>query len=246
MRLHIVAIISLLALASCTHSAENTEVGEVSIAHLKSLCKGEHHRIVEDVSVRGVVVAKYWLGELHNSIIIVDASEALEIAVEVSDIAHRLPIYTEVVVSCNGLMLARIGGKIELGIASSGEFPLSNMSEEIFAKHINKIGVREDYAPTTKRFTEIGVGDIGNIFRFENVQFVEAEEGASWCDFEEEEAVTTYRTLVDTKGNTLPVQTLSTCEYAREKLPTKRVSVIGVIDYSDNRYFLRVINKWFI
>ena len=246
LRLHIVAIISLLALASCTHPAENTEEGEVSIAHLKSLCTGEHHRIVEDVSVRGVVVATDWLGELHNSIIIVDASGALEIAVEVSDIAHRLPIYTEVMVSCNGLMLARIGGKIELGVASSGEFPLANLSEDMLAKHISMVGVCEDYAPTTKRFTEIGVIDIGNIYRFENVQFVEAEQAASWCDFEEEEAVTTYRTLVDTEGNTLPVRTLSTCEYAREKLPTKRVSVIGVIDYSDNRYFLRVINKWFI
>lgn len=244
LRLHIATIFSLLTLISCAPNDE-TARSKVSIAHLKSLCSGEHHRIVEDVSVRGVVVATDWLGELHNSIIIADESEGLEIAMEVSNLAHRLPIHTEVVVSCNGLMLARIGGKITLGAASSGEFPLANMSEEMFAKHISKVGVREDYAPTTKRFSEIGVSDIGNIYRFDNVQFDEAE-GTLWCDFEEGEAVTTYRTLTDAEGNAMPIQVLSTCDYAREKLPTKRVSVIGVIDYSDNRHFLRIVNKWVI
>ena len=247
-RLQIVALFSLLAFVACTSSPTNDDVAgrEVSIAHLKSLCTGEHHRIVEDVSIRGVVVATDWLGELHNSAIIVDSSGGLEIALEINDIAHRLPIQSEVVVSCNGLMLARIGGKIELGVASTDDFPIANISEEMFDRHIRIVGVCNDLAPTTKPLSEIGVSDISNIFRLDNVQFIEVEQGALWCDIVEDEPITTHRTLADAEGNTIPVQILSTCRYAREELPANRISVIGVIDYSDNRYFLRIINKWVI
>ena len=248
LRLQILLFISLLALSACGHSSssgENARSNEVSIAYLKSLCSGEHHRIVEELTIRGVVVGTGWLGELHNSAIIVDESGGIEVAIEATNLAYRLPIYAEVAISCNGLMLARIGSKIELGAVSSGDFPLANIDNEMFDKHIRIEGACDTFTPTTKRFSEIGVDDISNIFRFDNVQFVEEERGLLWCDLVENEPVMTYRTLVDAEGDTLHVRTLPSCQYAREKLPSNRRSVIGVIDNSDNRYFLKVVNKWF-
>ena len=248
LRLQIVVLFSLFALAACGNlptDKDSLDGHEVSIAYLKSLCTGEHHRIVEEFTIRGVVVATDWLGEFHNSAIIVDDSGGVEIAIEISNLAYLLPIYSEVAISCNGLMLARIGGKIELGAPSTGDFPLANIDRDMFDRHICIVGACDNFSPMTKRFTEIGVGDISNIFRFDGVQFVEEEKGLLWCDFVENEPVTTFRTLVDAEGNTLPVRTLSSCLYAREKLPANRISVIGAIDYSDNRYFIRVVNRWF-
>jgi hypothetical protein len=246
--LRIVSFISLLVLSACGNSTSNEELpqgNEVSIAHLKSLCTGEHHRIVENLTIRGVVVGTGWLGELHNSAIIVDESGGIEIAIEATNLIYRLPIYAEVSISCNGLMLARIGSKIELGAASSGDFPLANIDDEMFDWHIRIEGACDTFTPTTKRFSEIDVDDISNIFRFDNVQFAKEERGLLWCDLVENEPVMTYRTLVDAEGDTLHVRTLPSCQYAREKLPSNRISVIGVIDNSDNRYFLKVVNKWF-
>ena len=71
----------------------------------------------------------------------------------------------------------------------------------------------------------------------------EADGEMPWCDTIEGEVVTTYRTLIDSAGNTMPIRTLSTCEYALEKMPKNEISVIGIIDYADNRYFLRIVNK---
>ena len=68
-----------------------------------------------------------------------------------------------------------------------------------------------------------------------------------WCDTDENgEVITTDRTFVDSEGNAFTLRTLATCHYAKEVIPTTEIAVIGVIDYSDNRYFLRIINKSFI
>ena len=248
MILRILSIIcSLLLLIGCsTPESATSQPKEVSIAYLKSLCQGDHYRIVNDYMVKGVVVATDWLGEMNKSAVIVDSSGGLEFAIDSRNINEHLPIYSEVEILCNGLMLARIGGKIELGAAPTGSFPLDNIDDEMFNRYIRVIGSCRDFVPTTKRFTDIVVSDISNIVRFENVRICDEEQGLAWCDFENDKPKTTYRTLVDSDGNTFAVRTLGTCHYAAEIMPTKEISVVGIIDYSANRYFLRIVNKWFI
>jgi hypothetical protein len=248
MILRILSIIfSLLLLIGCsTYESGTSQPKEVSIAHLKSLCRGDHYRIVNDYTVRGVVVATDWLGEMNKSAVIMDSSGSLEFAIDSRDINEHLPIYSEVEILCNGLMLARIGGKIELGAAPTGDFPLDNIDDEMFDRYIRVIGSCKDFAQTTKQFTDIGAEDISTLIRFENVRICDEEQGLTWCDLEGNKPVTTYRTLIDREGNTFAIRTLGTCHYATEKMPTKEISVVGIIDYSDNRYFLRIVNKWFI
>ena len=67
-----------------------------------------------------------------------------------------------------------------------------------------------------------------------------------WCDRVDGSLVTTYRTFVDAEGDSLVVRTLPTCLYATDKIPTNEISVAGVIDYSDNRYFVRIANGFTI
>lgn len=241
-------LFSLLVFIACTNPLSNdttdTFSQEVSIAHLKSLCKGDHYRIVNDYTIRGVVVATDWLGELNKSIIISDKSGGIEVAIDAKNISEHLPIYSEVTILCNGLMLARIGGKIELGAAPTGDFPLDNIDSEMLNRYIRIVGVCEDFAPTTKRFSEINAGDVSSVIRFDNIRICEAEQGLKWCDTDENGTpITTFRTFVDSGGNTLEIRTLSSCIYALEAIPTNEITVIGVIDFSDNRYFLRIVNK---
>lgn len=238
-------ICSLLLLIACsTAEPAASQPEEVNIAYLKSLCRGDHYRIVNDYIIRGVIVANDWLGELNKSVIVVDDSGGLEVAIDIPNIGKHLPIYAEVEVFCNGMMLARVGGKIELGAPPTGDFPLDNIDEILLNRYIRVVGVCEDFSPPTKTFTDIGVSDISNIVRFDNISLCAEERGLLWCDFENGEAVTTYRTFVDRRGNTLAIRTLATCVYAGEEIPTKEISVVGAIDYSDNRYFLRIVNKW--
>ena len=235
---------------ACSNRSNDDDIAsgsqEVSIAHLKSLCKGDHYRIVNDYTVRGVVVATDWLGELNKSAIIVDESGGLEFAIDSRDISEHLPIYSEVTILCDGMMLARIGGKIELGAVPTGDFPLDNIDDEMFDRYIRVVGVCEDFAPTTKRISEISVADISTIIRFDNLRLCSEEQGLKWCDAVDGKPITTYRTFVDSEGNTIDIRTLPSCTYALEDIPQNEITVIGVVDYSDNRYYLRIVNKWII
>ena len=241
----LLTIFSMLCAVACEPSSNNapSRSEEVSIAHLKSLCKGDHYRIVSDYTVRGIVVATDWLGELHNSAIIIDESGGLEIAIESQNISKQLPIFSEVKIACNGLMLARIGSKIELGLPPTGDFPIDNIDDEKFGRYVRIEGVNSDVVAPTKRFSEIGADDISRLVRFDNVRIVLDEPKMLWCNIVDDAPQTTFRTLVDSEGYTFDLRILSTCYYATEEVPTNEISVIGVIDYSDNRYFLRIINK---
>ena len=237
-------ICSLIFIVGCSaDKISSPQPKEVSIAYLKSLCHGDHYRIVDDYTVRGVVVATDWLGELNKSAIIVDSSGGLEFAIDSRNISERLPIYSEVTILCNGLTLARIGGKIELGAAPTGEFPLDNIDDEMFDRYIRVVGSCRDFVATTKLFSDIGASDISNIVQFNNVRICNEEQGLAWCNIENGKPVTTFRTLVDREGATLAVRTLSTCHYARNIMPSNEISVAGIIDYSGNRYFLRIVNE---
>ena len=219
--------------------------GNVSIAHLKSYCKGRLYNITSDCYVRGVVVASDWMGELYKSIIVVDDSGGIEVKLDLHDINALLPINSEVEIYCNGLVLARIGGKIEMGIASSSTFPVDNIEKSRFDDFIKITGMSEGVVPTTKRIAEIESSDITRLVRLDNVRFCDENQGLKWCDRENGEQLTTIRTLVDEEGNRLDVRTLSTCVYGNEVLPSNEISVVGVIDYADNRYFLTIVNKLF-
>ena len=242
----LIAIISLLLVCACSPTNSSPQSSEVSIAYLKSLCKGDHYRISSNYTIHGIVVATDWLGELNKSAIIVDETGGLEFAIESYNIEETLPIFSKVEISCNGMMLARIGSKIELGMPPSGDFPLDNIDDELFDRYIRIIDYNSNIDTPTKQFSEIGTQDIGNVVRFENVRFCDEELYLTWCDFEDGEALTTTRTLVNREGERFDVRILSTCHYAKEVMPIDEISVIGVIDYSDNRYFIRIINKAFI
>lgn len=241
----VITLISVAILCGCspTPGGEPQQSETVSIAYLKSLCKGECYRIVSDFSIKGIVVATDWLGELYKSAIVVDETGGLEFAVDSHNINERLPIFSEVTINCNGLMLARIGGKIELGMPPTGDFPLDNIDDEMFGRYIRIVGSSSAVEAPTKQFSEIGAADISNLVRFENVRICDAEQGLTWCNYENGQPVTTYRTLVNRAGEEFAVRILSTCHYAEEDMPTKEISVIGAIDYSDNRYFIRIVNQ---
>lgn len=242
----LITIFSLVALCGCTNGSGNENTppsGNISIAYLKSLCKGDHYNITSDYTISGVVVANDWLGECVKSIVVVDRSGGIEIAIDSSNIAVALPVFSEVEIFCNGLTLARVGGKIELGKPSKGEFPLANIEESKISHYISVLGVCEEFEPVRKRFSDISVADVSAVVRFDNIHICEEEQGLTWCDTIDEKPITTYRTFVDADGNRFAVRILSTCYYATDKVPTKEVSLTGVIDYSDNQYFLRIVNK---
>lgn len=231
------------ALSCSDIPVEPTKGGKVSIAHLKALCSGNDYRIMHDYSISGTVVANDWLGEMYKSIVVADDTAGIEIAIDSNNIASWLPIYSKITIFCNGLMLSRIGGKIELGAPPTQEFKIDNIEEHIAKRIITIEGADSDYTPAKRSITEIGVGDISNVAWLDGVRIIANEQGLSWCDTEDGRPTTTIRTIEDSDGNRLDIRTLGTCQYANERVPSGEFSVVGIIDYSGGRYTLRIINK---
>lgn len=244
LRLCILAISLVLAL-SCQESGVASSGGDISIAQLKSLCRGDHYLVVDDYRLRGVVVAGDWLGEFPASVVVVDDSGGVEIYIESTELEGGLPLNSEVEILCSGLMLARVGGKVALGAPSTDDFPLANIDGDELSHHIRPTGCYREILPKSKCFADITADDISSLCRFDGVRICDEERGLKWCDVVDDETVTTYRTLVDAEGNRLEVCILATCDYALEDIPLNEISVVGVIDYSHNRYFIRIANKAF-
>ena len=240
-----VIAISLLLAVSCQERGAVGGGEELSIARLKSLCSGDHYHIVDDYRLRGVVVAGGWYGEFPGCIVVADDSGGVEIYVESAELGAAELLNSEVEIHCSGLMLARIGGKVALGAPSTDDFPLASIGGEELMQHMRPTGRYCEYAPKSKRFADITADDISSMCIFDKVRICDEDRGLKWCDNVDDEAVTTYRTMVDAEGNRLEFCTLSTCDYALEDIPLNEISVVGVIDYSHNRYFIRIANKAF-
>lgn len=245
-RLVAICLCSLLLANGCTEPTTTSQPREVSIAYLKSLCSGDSYRIAEEYTIRGTLLATDWLGEIYKSAIVADESGGVEFAIDIPNINERLPIYSTITIFCNNLTLARIGHKIVLRLPTDGNTSLGAIEKDMVERYIRIEGMCEEYEFTTKQISDIQDRDIGQIIRIDNLRLSEQEQGLSWCDFVDGEAVTTLRHLCNSKGDTLPIRILPTCKYAKERIPTNEISVIGVIDYSDNRYSLQIVNKWVI
>ncbi len=237
---HLLLLLLLVVVFSCTKRVEEAEV--ISIAHLKSMCRGEQAVVSKECYVEGVVVANDWLGEFHKSVVVVDDSGGLEIAIEAEEIYAWLPIYSRVKIFCGGRSLARVGGKVMLGASPTGAFPLDNIPEWEARRGIKVVGAEENFTFPRRRITEIGVADVSRAVRIDGLHVADAELGLSWCDEVDGVAQTTMRTLVDREGNTIGVRTLASCAYGLEKIPTTEFSVVGVVDATGGEYILRIIN----
>ncbi|MBQ5836536.1 MAG: hypothetical protein IIW38_02960, partial [Alistipes sp.] len=233
-------LLPLVAVAlSCSKSADEARV--VSIAHLKAMCHGERTIVAEECYVEGVVVANDWLGEYPKSVVVVDDSGGLEINIEAEKIYTWLPIYSRVKLFCGGRTLARIGGKVMLGAVPTGDFPIDNIPEWEARRSFKVVGVAEDFSFPTMRIAEIGLANVSRAVRIDGLRITDAELGLSWCDMVDGVTQTTMRTLVDREGNTIGVQTLASCAYGENKIPTTEFSVVGVVDAANGECFLRII-----
>ena len=104
------------------------------------------------------------------------------------------------------------------------------------------VGVAEEFSFPTMRIDEIELADVSRAVRIDGLRVTDAEKGLSWCDMVDDTAQTTMRTLIDREGNTIGVQTLASCAYGENKIPTTDFSVVGVVDAANGECFLRIIN----
>jgi len=224
---------------------DTAEEGLVSIAYLKTLCKGRSTVIDKDVSIVGTVVANDLFGEFYKTVVITDASGGIEIGLDKIRLYEYFPLYSEVAVVCNGLALGRVGGKITLGAVPTGEYATDRISYseiERYVLSVSEYPVTSD--PTVLSIPELSVEHVSSLVMIEDLYIIDEERGMSWCDCADGAYVDTERHAVDANGNILILRMSGECSYAHETIPAGRMSLAGIVDYSNGEYFMRIANHY--
>ena len=240
-----ILIFYTLILSACDQATDYTPAVEdaqtISIAHLKSFCHEDTHRITREVSIRGRIISSDRFGEFGTTMVIEDASGGISLSVSDRTIADEYPFGASVQLYCNGLMLRNIGGKICLGLEPDSEGHDLIPSDRLHL-YLERLNNEEQLPrPRTLRFTDLTPRDMDTYIGFEDVAFTER---GTWCAFDAEEQrfSTTEHPIVNAQGDSLMVRTLWSCSYANEPLPEGRGSLWGVVDYFNHRYALQVVN----
>ena len=228
--------------ASLYPAPDSPPAGEVSIAYLKTLCRGDVYRITTDLRVSGTVVANDRYGEFYRSIVIVDDTAGLEVEIDRGNLFYDFPIFSRVSIFCNGMALARIGGKTVLGAYPTGSFPIDGIGG-LLANYISvDTGTGAYVEAVERRIPDITYTDITSYIFIRDLRIHPGEEGLSWCDSVDGQYVATTRHVIDSSGAVLAVRTDGRCAYAARLVPSGTFTLAGILDYSGGEYWLRIVN----
>ena len=218
----------------------------VSIAYLKSLCRGVLHPVTEDLWIEGGVVGNDLYGEFPDALVVEDESGGIEVLIDAKRLYRTFDSGSTVRVYCNGLALGDYGGKVQLGLPPTAEYILDRISAESLGRHVRRIGDGSvDFVPRELSFGEVAASRIATYVRFRRVRFAHEEVGLPFClrDSETGRLLATDRHLVDERNDTLIVRFAASCTYAEEPAPAGMGTVSGVLDYFNGNYMLRITNR---
>lgn len=218
--------------------------GTVSIAHLKSLARGDSTYISDDISIEGYVIANDLFGEYYKSIIISDHSGGIEIGVDIRNTSVRFPISARIVVQCSGLTLGNYGGRLMLGTMPEREYTVDRIAESDIERYmLIDCSAPVAIEPATITITDLSPALIGNYVRIDDLSFEQAS-GLAWCESDPitGKPITTQRTAYDSRGNAIAVRIIAECDYHNEVIPAGRGTLFGVVEYFNSEYSLRIVN----
>lgn len=239
----------VVLLGGCSDSSprgyDDEPQGRISISHLKTLSKGVSTTINHDLSIEGYVVVNDLFGEYYKSIVLCDDSGGIEISIDSRKTAQLFPVGARVVVHCSSLALGDYGGAMVLGARPTGEYIVDRIAEDDIDRYfvIDRENAK-NIEPQRVSLAELTSAHINNYVAIHDVSFGE-QAGLSWCerDVATGEYITTDRLLYDNQGNSIVVRTDGHCLYAFEPIPAGYGAVMAVVDYFNDSYLLRIVNR---
>lgn len=217
---------------------DDSWIGVVSIAHVKSLYRGYPLRIDDEVEIRGVVTANDSYGAYRYTLVVQDETGGIEIKAGGDELYTLYPIGQEIRVRCQGLVLGDYGGVVSLGTVSEDEaYENGFIPEAECSRYLKKTDGLVSVYPDTLRIAEATADRVGTYVAFEEVQFIDTEIGLSWSEAESD----TDRHLVDRSGDTLLVRTSHNADFAAWTLPEGSGYIEGILSYFNGTCQLKVV-----
>ena len=211
----------------------------ITIAQLKAMYKGviENDSIVDDVTIKGVVVSSDEEGNFYQVLAIQDETGGIQILLEPRSLFLHYRIGQTVYVKCKGLHLGAYGSLIQLGNRNIAK--LSEITTAEVPKYLFRDGLPTQVTPVT--YTSAGaitVGTAENTYvRLTGVRFKNA--GKKVVPGSDD----SNQTIVFSDNSEIIMRTSSYSKFAKNVLPGDTGTIYGVITrYNSTVQF--VLNLW--
>ena len=185
--------------------------------------------IVEDYILRAVIIGNDISGNIYKQIYIADNTGGINIGIDQNSIYASNRVGQEVFIKLKGLSSVVYGGELQIGYRGTYA---NRIPWEIYREHIFFNGFPDITSARARVVTIPQITDdmVNTLIELRNVSFVNA--GAN---FTIDNAVTDEM-IIDSDGNTFPVRTSSYCDFANDRLPSGKVTLVGILGRYDSAW----------
>lgn len=232
------------------------ETNVMTIADLKNstdfkfvIANGAYKKVTSDIKIKGRITGNDAMSNLYNTIVIEDATGAIEISVAQGGTSGFMPIGQEVLVALKDLYVGGYRKKAQIGTiytSTSGSTSIGRMSRHEWAEHYKLIGNADpsQVVPTEFDITKIADAEYmnANASRLMTISGVELADADGKAVFAPDDGSVTLtsdcanRALKGMDANTIVVRTSTYAKFAKSILPSGKVKITGIFSRFNNTW----------
>ncbi len=200
LKLSVTAAITILAVASISSCKKNFDnppayidpnlVANTSIKALKAMhVSGGFEAITTDIIISGVVVADDKSGNFYKELYIQDATGAMDIKLDGTNLYTAYPVGRKIYIKCKGLYLSDYGGMIQLGVIDHsvpGNSTLAGIPSSLFNTYLFKGTSNNPVVPrvVTQSQLTTNIQDtlLGTLIQLNGYQFSSGDLNGTYAD----------------------------------------------------------------
>ncbi len=194
----------------------------------------------DSITVMGTIVSSDQSGNIYKTLILQDQSAAITIGINSADLYEEYPMGLAMAVNVTGMTIGRYNGLVQLGTYTSSGVNRIELAD--FQPHAMVDASKGKIDTTLTTIAELEASkskeDLikwqSRLVRIDSISFREA--GQPFTTGE-----TTSRNIVDADGNRMIVYNSSYSDFAYDKLPKGKGSVVGILSsYRDTWQILLI------
>jgi len=244
----IASVIAIFSFSACTDKTVEPPVDTTdstalvathTIAQLKAMLDGDLKEITDSVIVKVTVSANDKSGNIYKTLYVQDASGAIELKLDATNLFNDYPVGTNLFISAKGMYLGDYHGVVQLGGEYNGA--VGRLDGALIKYHLFKAGDEGEVSVKEVKIADITDADIDQIVKLSNVQFASDDAGKTYSDA----SASANRTLMDTLGNVIIVRSSNYADFAQNVTPNGMGEITAVLGKygTDYQLYIRDINE---
>ncbi len=215
-----------------------------SIIALKSNYIGATTKLTKTLTICGQVVANDIRDEFKYTMILRDATGAIEVSVDLDNIAYEFPLGCYVTFVCDDLWLGSRGGTLVVGAQPTGDDVVDKIGKKTLASRLYYVEKGAVSRPKYLKISELSVLNVSDYIAIENIRFLTAE-GSTFCkrDPDTGRSVSTKHMLECKNGESIELFVSSSTNYADDIIPMGYGTIYAIVDLYAGSYSLRLIDR---